>query len=414
PSIVYPLSDGRTVGASLKVRGDIFAIQFPHPTQTGKYVEISTGCDKISDAHVAGAKIILKHYSPTIAPDPKTATWETIVADLEADADLRPRSLEVYTSTLGMFREAVPLSKGPADVTVEVAKAFTRKYATEGFKRSKKSDAKVYPRSKKTVENAVRRMSGLWSRLTPKYVITNPWEQVTRPTVPKRVPVIPTEDDVTGFFKWLEEKHPGWMLPKLFVEVKALSGCRLHDLCHIRSVQLDSKAGTLTIRPDQDKTHRERIIPLPADLCLALDQNKGPVYLWERYLEESKVHRPATRTKHREEFSPDLMYNGMKNIFREYAEAGGKLRSHGLRKRAITLTALATQNVDQTAEAIGIDPATARKYYLDAKAAFNGTDVMKKMAGVLRPQNGHQNSAGNSGGQSNSGGILGDLTIPTL
>ena len=69
----------------------------------------------------------------------------------------------------------------------------------------------------------------------------------------------------------------------------------------------------------------------------------------------------------------------MKNIFREYGSTGGKLRSHGLRKRAITLTALATQNVDQTAEAIGIDPATARKYYLDAKAAYNG-------AGVLQPQ----------------------------
>lgn len=388
PSMVYPLSDGRTVGASMKLRGEVYCIQFPHPTEKGKYIEKSTGCTTIADAQTEGAKIILRHYLPTIAPDPKTATWETIVSELAAENHLRPRSLEVYTSTLNVFRRYVPLSKGPGDVTTEVAKAFLKKYAADGFTRSTAPDAKKYPRSKKTVENAVRRLSALWEKLKPKYVATNPWEYVQRPTVPKKLPSVPSEDEVKAFFNWLEKRHPGWALPRLFVEVKALSGCRLNDLCQLRSEQLNAKRHTLTIHPHQDKTHRERVIPLPADLCEALNKAKGPVYLWERYLEESKTHRPAKITKKRTEFTTELIYHGMQNIFREYAEAGGKLRSHGLRKRAITLMTLATQNVDQTAQAIGIDAQTARKYYLDAKTAFGGNDLLKKMASILRPQNG--------------------------
>lgn len=47
---------------------------------------------------------------------------------------------------------------------------------------------------------------------------------------------------------------------------------------------------------------------------------------------------------------------------------------------------LATQNVDQTAAAIGVSAQTARKHYLDAKRAFDGSELLKQMAGVLRPK----------------------------
>lgn len=288
----------------------------------------------------------------------------------------------MYTSTLRIFRSVVD-SKGPADVTPEVAKQFRRRYATSGFKRSNKDDARVYPRSAKTVENALRRLSGLWSHLKKLgYATTNPWEDVPRPTVPKKTPVIPTEDDVAKFFAWLDEKFAGWELPRLFVEVKALSGCRLNDLCQVLSDQLDPKALTLTIRPEQDKTHRERVIPLPADLVKRLAAVKGPTYLWERYNHDAKTYRQGTKSK--DEFTPDYFYNAMKSLFRDFGKTGGKLRSHGLRKRAITLTTLATQSVDATAQAIGIDAQTARKYYLDAQKAFSGSELLKQMADVLR------------------------------
>src|SRR4051812_43218012 len=100
PSMVYPLSDGRTVGASLKLRGNIYAIQFAHPTEHGKYVEKSTGRPSLSDATTEGAKIVLRHYSPTIAPTPATATWDEALKHLEGTPDLRPDTIRGYRTAV--------------------------------------------------------------------------------------------------------------------------------------------------------------------------------------------------------------------------------------------------------------------------------------------------------------------------
>lgn len=59
---------------------------------------------------------------------------------------------------------------------------------------------------------------------------------------------------------------------------------------------------------------------------------------------------------------------------------------HSFRRRAITLIATATQSIDATAQAIGVSPATARRYYLDAQRAFNTDEIMKKVAGTLLPK----------------------------
>lgn len=385
----FTLADGRTVRGNYLIRGRYFKARFPHPTAEGKYIEAATGVEvpkgfnakknPPADWFTETAGIIATHYKPQT--DDKTATWGDVLTEL-ANEDLRPRAREVYLSALAVFRRYVPTSNGPGDVTPEIAKAFTRKYQLDGFTRSSASDAKRYPRTAKTVENMVRRMSGLWSKIMPRLATSNPWQLVKRPKVPKTLPAIPSEETVTGFLDWLTARYPTWELIRAFVEVKMVAGCRLYDLCQVKAAQFNHEAGTLTILAGQDKTHRERVIPLDADLAAKLARVRGTVYLWERFLPESKLYRPATKTKNREEFTPELLCNAMKNVFREYK--GGKLRSHGLRKRAITLTTLATQSVDATAQAFGLDPATARKYYLDAKQAFNGSELLKRMAGVLR------------------------------
>ena len=386
----FPLSDGRVIGASFKIRYDIWRVQFPSPTEPKKYVEVSTGVRAIktqphADALSAAAKLVLKAYSPTLPTDPQKTTWEEAMKDVYEHSHLRERAWQVYTSILNVFRSIILDSKGPGDVTVETAKTFKQKYQNTPFKRSHKDDAKTYKRSAKTVENAIRRLSALWEKLTPKYVRQNVWEHIDRPQVPKTKPQVPSEDEVNQFFDWLDARYPTWQLPRLFVEVKALSGCRLNDLCQIKSYQLDPIKHTLTIKPDQDKTHRERTIPLPPDLSNALNAVKGNSYLWERYLEDSKKYRPGTRAKLRTAFTPKLMYHGMQNIFREYAEQGGKLRSHGLRKRAITLMTMATQNIDQTAQAIGIDAQTARKYILPGRETGVRDGRRVQAAGVNPP-----------------------------
>ena len=106
------------------------------------------------------------------------------------------------------------------------------------------------------------------------------------------------------------------------------------------------------------------------------------------------VHRPAVRTHGQTEYSPTTWRYTIQNLFREFNESRAKkdrVRPHDLRARAITLVAAATQSVDATAEALGVDPQTARQY-LDSAKAFNGSDIMKKLTGVLLPQNAPQNS----------------------
>jgi integrase len=143
------------------------------------------------------------------------------------------------------------------------------------------------------------------------------------------------------------------------------------------------RAGRLHFECWQTKTRTERAVPLPAELFAALNAIKGETYLWERYTEDAKRFRRGTRN--RDTFDPKTLYWAVSNIFREYnaAHPTAKVKPHDLRKRAITLTTLATKSVDATAQAIGVGAQTARRYYVDAQAAFDTDAVFEKMANVL-------------------------------
>ena len=212
---------------------------------------------------------------------------------------------------------------------------------------------------------------------------TNPWAEVPRPLVPKTLPSAPTETDVKLFFDWVDAK--GWEMMSAFLRVKALAGCRTANLCQVKSGQFDSASSVLTIDHTQDKTHRTRVVPLPADLAGTLDRIKGPEYLWESYTQSAKVHRPGRRNK--TEFDPKTLYWAVLDLFEKYQKAHPNrppIRSHDLRRRAITLTVAATQSVDAAAEALGIHPTTARRHYLDSKAAFDSQrQLLKRMATIL-------------------------------
>ena len=79
-------------------------------------------------------------------------------------------------------------------------------------------------------------------------------------------------------------------------------------------------------------------------------------------------------------FTAKTVYWVVNNICREYSEAfpeRPRFKPHGLRRKAITTLAMLTGNVDLTAQALGLNPSTARAHYLDAKAAFDGDAAMK-------------------------------------
>lgn len=98
---------------------------------------------------------------------------------------------------------------------------------------------------------------------------------------------------------------------------------------------------------------------------------------------DSAVYRPGKgRAK---VFKPSVMYHAVASIFREYNAANptNRVKTHDLRKRAITLAVKLTGSVEAAALAIPITADTARRHYLDDKRAFNAAEIQKKMAAHL-------------------------------
>jgi integrase len=382
----FELPNGQKVGFSFKLRSRVFKVVFRHPSED-KYVELSTGCTTKADAYSEAARLILSSYGHNRGKDPRSVTWDEAVTALTELPTLRPKTLQGFMTAISNFRRLVITSKGPSDVTSVEAEHFHFKFSTTPFTKSPAAGAKTYVRSKTTVHTNIRMMKILWNQHFRQMRFvgrTNPWDEIDVGKLPKASVSIPTEQTVTSYFKWLHERYPEWELIHLFFDVKALSGCRLMDLCKAKSSNLDVKGLTLTIPPEDDKTATERIIPLPLDTVTALDRIKGEKWLWARYAAEAKKWRWGTRSS--DEFTPERLANGVKNIAKEFHQATGlKVKSHDFRRRAITLFAKATGSADAVQQTFNLNPATARKYYV-ASESLNARDVLAKMADVLRPK----------------------------
>src|SRR5437870_3904925 len=66
----------------------------------------------------------------------------------------------------------------------------------------------------------------------------NPFEHVEQPDLDRREIKFVRQGDIGEFFDWLEERYPGWAMPRLFFSVKAATACRLEDVCSLLSHQL--------------------------------------------------------------------------------------------------------------------------------------------------------------------------------
>jgi integrase len=385
----FLLSDQRTqVGYSLKWRDRYVCVQFPHPTIEGKYIELSTGCTTETDAHIEAAKLVLRHYAPVMPVDGSKTTWEEAIEHLKGTPDLRPDSIRGYLTAVRAVRSIINVKK-PSDITEEQAHSFKREFLKGTFKRGKDSDAACYTRTPTSCATYLRSLRSLWSThwKPAGFVRSNPWLEVPYPNTPKGKRVkLPNESAVTDLINWLTRRYPNWELPLLFIKTKLVAGCRTLDLCKAKSADLDGNS--LTLSASVTKTRTARTVPLPADLANRLHKVKGPIYLWEKSVEECRQFRSGTRNQIADEFDPSTWRWTIQNLFREFNEKRAKkdqVRPHDLRARAITLVAAATQSVDATAEALGVDPQTAR-HYLDAGKAFQGSELLKKFAQILLPE----------------------------
>jgi integrase len=376
-----PLPDGRVVGYRLDQRGGYWHCIYPDPADPLRPVQRSTGEQHRASALSAAAQLILAAYTHTLPPAKRAVTWGEVADEIARTATIRPSTREDYCKAIRMLRAAVETG-GPNDVDEAKANRFKRVYSAGSYARGKSSTARRFPRSPNTVRAALRKLSSLWAKHLRElgYVVGNPWERVAPPPALRRKPSVPTDETVREFFAWLDARFPGWPLPRLLFEVKALTASRTSDLCGLKSDQL--RGGRLVFRAEDVKGRADRSIPLPADLAAALEALKGPAYLWESFGERQAGGGP---------FVPRKLFYFVGNVVEAFnASRPGqpRLTPHGFRRRALTVLTLATGSADAAAQAVGVDPATARRYYIDATAAYNADALFEKVADKLRPNSG--------------------------
>jgi len=159
---------------------------------------------------------------------------------------------------------------------------------------------------------------------------------------------------VTALFQFVKARYPSWELPTLFLQTKCLSGCRLYELCSVRSEDL--KDGAVHFTAAYAKGRRHRQVVLPPDLYRALDAQKGKEYLWEHFTQERRKHvgeNGKLRGRVRP-FDPTALHGFFQRLLRAFQMATGKkLSFHLLRRRTITKLYAAGLRPDQIAEMLG-------------------------------------------------------------
>jgi integrase len=192
---------------------------------------------------------------------------------------------------------------------------------------------------------------------------------------------------VSAFFAWLAERFAAWDMPKWFFTVKAVTACRLQDICHLRSERLQD--GRLVFTADITKNRSERHALLPKDLYAALDAYKGPAYLWERYPSELiAANRAKGYPTHRQnrEFSPQRLYQWVVQTMQAYQnQTGHHLTSHDFRRAAFTRAAERDMHPKRAAVAFDVTAETMLRYYTATEKKKTADAVLADLAGDLVP-----------------------------
>ncbi len=379
------MSHGRLVGYSLKKRANdpCYYVYFRSPD--GRRTERDTQQTAALRAHSAAHSIIDAGHAPAATPS-AAVTWDEAEARLRDKAaanGLRGPTVDYYVKLLRRARAFHTVTAGPADVSPGMAEAWKKAFSSTPTRRKKLP-------SPHTVFSLVRGFSSLWQAwLVDELAVCvgNPWADVT-PPMTDRIEVRVIDDETfTHLLGWLDARFSGWVLPRVFLEVKAVTGCRLMDLCGLGADQL--RDGRLHFRADQTKGRRARSVPLPPDLAARLAALKGPRFLWEAYpsgLREAVKRMGCPTHRIKPDFAPRRLYQWVETLFLEYGAAHPdrpKVHSHQLRKRAFTAAWEGGIDPRRAAIAIGCNPDTVMRHYVKLDEQQVTDDVMIKLADRL-------------------------------
>lgn len=265
-----------------------------------------------------------------------------------------------------------------------LASEFKVKYANGTFSRQpkKRADDLVaqYARKTKSLDSRLRTLKAVFSWFVDLHLLPgNPFDNVEQPEMDRHEVKYVKREDLLDFLAWLEGRYAGWRMPHLFFNVKAMTGCRLEDICNLRSEQL--KEGRLVFEADQTKNRSERYALLPAEVYADLDAYKGETYLWERYPAELKQYVRGT-SKHQVilEFSTRRLYTWIVALLRDYQkETGRDLSSHDFRRAAFTRAAEADIHPKRAAVAFDVTAETMLKYYTATEKKRTADEVLGEL-----------------------------------
>jgi integrase len=321
----------------------------------------------------------------------------------------RERTIEDYLDTITVLRAVYPTSRGPADITLEQAKAFKSSYQAQGYVRQKKSEPKIWKgrgrkpkarpepvahaRAARTVDSRLRKLRSLWGRWFIQelgYVTANPWQGVTAPKLDKLTPRYLSAEEVAAFFAWLAQRWQGWRLPALFCEVKSFLGNRILELCSLTTDQL--QAGRVVFAADGTKGRKERQAVLPPEVYAELKASAGPAYVWEKFPEQLRERLQALHRPHHKvlpDFSPARLKGWIQDEIDDYCKAHPEVKrfsAHGFRKRAMTQAWRLKIRPEEAAVAFGCNPRTMMAHYVSMDEVATADAVLKAVAEALDPR----------------------------
>jgi integrase len=375
----------------------------------GRRLEKSTKETSQKRAIEAAHQIILEEYQPKAQV--VLVSWDDALARLVKAMranNNRDSTIDDYLDTLTVLRRFYPDSRGPGDITPQIAKDFKARYQDEPFFRRKAKAVTVqagkrrgrkpkprpapvaYKHKARTLDGRLRKFRAIWGKWFIReleIVPDNPWSGVARPKVEKPAPRYVTPDEIKGFFNWLTERWQGWRLPVLFFTVKSFIGNRIDELASLRSNQLQD--GRIVFPADATKGRKERKAILPPEIFAELQAIAGPSYVWEKYTAQLVERRKALgKQTHMvsTDFSPARLkwwlQNELANYFKANPEAK-RFTAHSFRKKAMTEAWRLGIPMEKAAVAFGCNPTTMRAHYIAMDETAIADEVLTAVAKVV-------------------------------
>jgi len=395
PQEVCVLPDGRPVGFLLQQRegrDPFYNVRFVGPDM--RRIERSTKCSSRKGARDIACQTIREEYAPKSRLP--IMQWDEALAKMTTAMkaqNLRESSIREYKAVVGTLRKVYPAIRRPGDITEALAKQF----------KLARQQASL---SARTVSGNICNLSivwGKWFRDELGILDHNPWDAVELPKVDKPTPRFIEPEEERAFMAWLLKRWKGWRLPILLLEVKGLVGCRVLELCSIRSN--DFRDGRLTFEAATTKGRKTRQAKLPEAICKELEALAGPVYLWERYSEQLReFHRHEGKKNHARcvrEFQPIRLKRFLQNEVVEYFQTHPKVRPftlHDFRGTAMSMAKAAGVSYDDAAITFGCHPETMRQHYLVMDEVAISDAVLERVQRVKGLDDGSKNVENGSNG----------------